>query len=156
VQTFTPAKLIWAESDFEQMSWHDCRLHGIGLFDDFEPHLHQLRLDIDYIFEWVGFGTPAEQPGHWISPATLAFEPQRFHIDLPGPGGDWIIGVERTGTEAARKWIISLNTGGDITVIAPGFTQYIRRAPAFVATPNQYLETTQRGGLSFETSTEQT
>ena len=156
MQAFTPAKLIWTKADFEAMSWHDCRLHGIAIFDDFTPHLHELRLDIDYIFEWVGFDKPAEQSGHWISPATLVFQPRRFHIDVPGPGGDWIIGIERSGADHSQKWIISLNTGGDITVLAPGFTQYIRRAPVFVATPNQYLETTQRGGVSFETLTEQT
>lgn len=155
MQTFTPAKLIWTEADVEQMSWHDCRLHGIALLDDFEPHLHELRLDIDYIFEWVGFDTPAEQTGHWISPATLVFQPQRFHVDLPGPSGDWIIGIERT-IDTPEQWTIALNTGGNITVRAPGFTQYIRRAPVFVATPDQYLETTQRGGISFDTSTEQT
>jgi len=154
VQPFTPAKLIWTEADFEQMSWQDCRLHGIAVIDDFTPHLHELRLDSDYIFQWIGFDTPAEQSGHWISPATLAFEPQRFHLDVPGPGGDWIIGMERTGGDTTR-WTISLNTGGEIVVLAPGFRQYIRRAPVFVATPNQYLETTHRGGISFETSSEQ-
>jgi hypothetical protein len=155
VQRFTPTKLIWTEADFEQMSWHDCRLHGIAIFDDFTPHLHELRLDIDYIFQWVGFDTPAEQSGHWISPATLVFDPQRFHLDVPGPGGDWIESIDRSVTGSAIRWTISLNTDGDITVLAPGFRQYIRRSPVFVATPNQYLETTQRGGISFETWTEQ-
>jgi hypothetical protein len=138
------------------MSWHDCRLHGIGIFDDFTPHLHELRLDIDYIFQWVGFDEPAEQSGHWISPATLVFQAQQFHIDVPGPGGDWIMGIERSGTDDPPKWIISFNTSGNITLRASGFTQYIRRAPVFVATPNQYLETTHRGGISFDTSTEKT
>ena len=70
------------------------------------------------------------------------------------PGGDWVIDMERTG-DSTTRWAISLNTGGKIVVHAPGFRQYIRRLPAFVATPNQYLETTQRGGISFETSSEQ-
>ena len=156
MQQFSPAKLIWTEADFEHMSWHDCRLHGIVIVDDFSPHLHELRLDIDYILQWVGFDTPTEQSGHWISPATLVFEPQKFHVDVPGPGGDWIIGMERTGSESTTRWTIALNTGGEIVVLAPGFRQYLRRLPIFVATPNQYLETTQRGGISFETSTEQT
>jgi hypothetical protein len=156
VETFTPVKLIWTEADFEQMSWHDCRVHGVAILDDFNPHLHELRLDIDYIFKWVGFDTPVEQSGHWISPATLVFEPQRFRVDLPGPGGDWIIEIERSGTAKCPKWVISLNLGGGIEVRAPGFRQYIRRPPVFVPTPNQYLETSQRGGLSFDTTAEET
>jgi len=156
VEQFTPSKLVWTDADFEQMSWHDCRLHGMALIDDFKPHLHELRFDIDYIFEWVGFGKPAEQSGHWISPATLVFEALRFHVDLPGPSGDWIISIEHSGTGDSGEWHISLNTGGKITVRAPGFRQYIRRLPVFVAVPDQYLETTQRGGVSFDLATQQT
>ena len=85
----------------------------LAICDDFTPHLHELRLGIDYIFEWVGFDKPAEQSGHWISPAILVLQPQRFHIDLPGPSGDCIIGIERSGADDSQKWIISLNTGGD-------------------------------------------
>jgi hypothetical protein len=156
VELFSPPKLIWTQADFEQMSWHDCRLHAIAIYDDFSPHMHELRLDIDYIFQWVGFDTPTEQSGHWISPATLVFDPDRFHLDVPGPGGDWIQSIDRSATGSTTRWTISLNLGGDITVLAPGFTQYIRRAPVFVATPNQYLETTQRGGISFDTSINET
>ena len=155
MERFTPPKLIWTEADFEQMSWHDCRLHGIGIVDDFNPHQHELRLDIDYIFQWRGFGNHAEQTGFWISPATLVFEPEHFRIDLPGAGGDWIIGVERSDKGEASDWLISFNTGGSITVRARGFRQYIRRSPIFVATPDQYLETTQRGGISFDTYTQE-
>ena len=149
VQGFTLAKLIWTDADFEQMSWHDCRLHGVAFIDDFDPHLHELRLDIDYIFDW-------QERGFWISPATLVFETQSFHIDLPGPSGDWINAMERTGAGDSTEWRISLNTGGSIEVRASGFRQYIRRSPILVATPNQYLETTQRGGVSFDIATQQT
>ena len=149
-QQFTPSKAIWTETDFAQMSWHDCRLHGIGIVDDFEPHHHELRLDIDYIFQWHGFGNSPEQPsGFWISPATLVFEPQHFRIDLSDIGGTWIIAIERV----TDQWFIRFNTGGSITISAPGFRQYIRRAPVFVATPDQSLESSQRGAISFDTTT---
>ena len=98
MELFSPPKLIWTQADYEQMSWHDCRLHAIAIYDDFSPHMHELRLDIDYIFEWVGFDTPTEQSGHWISPATLVFDPDRFHLDVPGPGGDWIESIDRSAT----------------------------------------------------------
>jgi hypothetical protein len=155
VERFTPPKLVWTDADFEQMSWHGCRLHGVGLFDDFNPHLHELRLDIDYIFEWRGFHGEAEQSSFWISPATLVFASGRFHIDIPGLGGDWIIDIQRDGEGESTKWVISLNTGGSITVHSGGFRQYIRRIPIFVATSNQYLETTHRGGISFDIATPQ-
>jgi hypothetical protein len=148
VQQYTPVKVVWTEADFHEMSWHDCRLHAVAIFDDFNPHLHDLRLDIDYIFEWVDFDKPSEQLGYWVSPATLVFDPQRFHLDVPGPCGDWIERIERTVKGSATYWRLSLNTGGDITVIAAGFRQYIRRPPVFIR--DQSLETHQRGGISFE------
>lgn len=156
MDSINPPKRIWTDADFAQMNWHDCRLHGVAIFDDCSPHLRQLRLDIDYIFASRGFQDTAEPSGFWISPATLVFEPERFHLDVPGPGGDWIIGMERTNDKGSPKWIISLNLGGQITVRAPGFTHHIRRAPVFVPTPNQHLETSQRGGISFDTPSPET
>jgi hypothetical protein len=153
-QPLIPPKPVWTEADFEQMSWHDCRLHGVGIVDDFDPHLHELRLDIDYILEWRCCEPAPEQTGFWISPATLVFEAQHFQVNLPG-GGDWILDIKRTLNSSADStdWLIRLNTGGSITVTARGFCQYLRRAPIFVSTPNQSLETRQRGAISFETST---
>ncbi len=156
MEQFVPSKLIWTDADFERTSWHDCRLHGVGLLDDFNPHCHELRLDIDYIFEWHGFKTAAEQSGFWISPATLVFDSSDFHIDLPGLGGNWIIDLVREADGDSKKWLISLNTGGSITIRAAGFRQYTRRLPIFIPTPNQYLETAQRGGISFDISTPKT
>jgi hypothetical protein len=64
--------------------------------------------------------------------------------------------MERAGSGASTRWTLSLNTGGEITVIAPGFRQYSRGLPVFVATPNQYLETSQRDGISFDIAAEET
>lgn len=152
VKPFIPSKLVWTEADFEQMSWHDCRLHGLGMIDDFNPHQHELRLDIDYIFQWCDFGEATEPSGFWISPATLVFEPRDFHASLTGLAGNWIQTIERKATEAEglSEWTIRFNTGGMITVQAAGFRQYIRRPPLFVPTPNQCLETSQRGVICFD------
>jgi hypothetical protein len=83
VSRFSPSKLVWTERDFDQMSWHDCRLHGIGFIDDFNPHLHELRLDIDYILKWCE-GTGSDESGFWISPATLVFDAFEDHVEIPG------------------------------------------------------------------------
>ncbi len=42
---FEPLKSLWTQDDFEQMCWHDCRLHGICQVDDFHPHEHEVRFD---------------------------------------------------------------------------------------------------------------
>jgi hypothetical protein len=77
-------------------------------------------------------------------------------VDIPGSGGDWISEIERESSGDSTKWLISLNTGGAIELYASSFRQYIRHLPVFVATPDQYLESTQRGGISFDTATPQT
>ena len=42
-------KWIWDDSDFDQMGWHDCKIHGFAFYsDDYE-----LVLDMDYLFEWL-------------------------------------------------------------------------------------------------------
>lgn len=134
------------------MSWHDCRLHGLGMIDDFDPHQHELRLDIDYIFRWSGFGESTDTGGFWISPATLVFEAQGFQASLTGLTENWIQAIERNAcdTGGLSEWIIRFNTGSLITVRAPGFRHYIRRIPVFVAAPNQCLETSQRGEISLK------
>ncbi len=66
---YKPEKLVWSESDFEIMGWHDCPIYGI-LFAD------NVTLDIDYIFKWI----LNDQNGYhefWISPATLVFDQAR-------------------------------------------------------------------------------
>ena len=154
MQSFTPSKLVWTEADFEEMSWHDCRLHGIGLIDDFDPHSHELCLDVNYILQWRRAAAGDECDGFWISPATLVFTPESFHIHFAGLSGSWIISIDRGAMISdCYEWLVRLNTGGSITISAPGYRQYLRRAPVFIAAPDQSLETSQRGAISFDTST---
>lgn len=152
---FSPTQLVWTERDFDQMSWHDCRLHGIGFVDDFDPHLHELRLDIDYIMKWCHSTTPGEEDGFWIAPATLVFDAYDCQVDVPGLGGTWILDIVRQTAGAGKpvRWTVRLNTGGVISLEADGFRQYARQPPTFVPTPNQYLETNERGPISFHIPT---
>jgi hypothetical protein len=64
------------------MCWHDNRLHGIGFVDDFEPHEHEVRFDIDYIFKWAEHGSETEPSGFWIAPSTLVFPTSSLNVAL--------------------------------------------------------------------------
>src|SRR5262249_16297112 len=147
---FQPSKWVWTNADFPSMSWHDCRLHGLAIIDDFDPHLHELRLDLDYILKWSGFGDDTGEPGFWISPATLVFYAGKFQIGIENALGTWIISVECRSLDSpdSQEWIVHLNSGHQITVESSGFHQYLRRAPVFVPTPAQSLQFSQRGGIS--------
>jgi hypothetical protein len=53
-------KWVWSEADFEEMVWHDARIHAIA----FLPDSFEFVLDIDYILRWV---QPAEgQAPAWV------------------------------------------------------------------------------------------
>ena len=57
-------KWIWTEADFEQMGWHDARIHAIA----FLTETFEFALDIDYILQWV---EPAEGETYykfWVAP----------------------------------------------------------------------------------------
>ena len=154
---FKLSKSLWTQSDFEAMSWHDNRLHGVGIIDDFDPHEHEVRFDIDYIFLWSGHGSNPGLPGFWIAPSTLAFPARELSLAIGELSGYWIMEIERLNPDHAYEggpvewtWEISLNTGGLISLRSAGYAQYTRRAPIFLPCPNQCLETKQRGGISFE------
>ena len=156
--SYTPAKSVWTQDDLEEMSWHDCRVHGIGMVDDFEPHLHEFRLDIDYIFKWPGFCDGSEEQGFWVSPATLVFEnPVEMSIKISDWLDTYILNVTRTGPHKSSDlepqwvWQFDLSSGGRIKITSAKFTQYIRRAPIFLPSPsNQTLESGMRGGICFD------
>lgn len=153
---FKPAKSLWTESDFEVMSWHDNRLHGIGIVDDFEPHEHEVRFDIDYIFQWSGHGDDTGPEGFWIAPSTLVFPTSRLSVEGDGSIGSWIMAIERHPSSESKDdraeftWEISLDTGNVIVVQSRTYAQYTRRTPVFVAGGRQNLETSERGAISFD------
>lgn len=141
---YIPEKWVWTEADFEQMSWHDCKIHAMAFVAE-ANFQHEFVLDVDYIFEWV-YGDDLIH--FWISPATLVFENYndlcfagenfRYYDD---PQIDQIFRVE-------DHWKIATVTGGSIEFSATGFKQYIRRAPALIN--HQILSLKERGGLSFD------
>ena len=61
----------WDESHFDEMSWHDNRVHGLRIRSGPNGWDGQLELDIDYILEWLH---PSESTFAFrVAPATLTF-----------------------------------------------------------------------------------
>ncbi|MEN8800257.1 MAG: hypothetical protein ABF293_13460 [Flavobacteriaceae bacterium] len=144
IEMYKPEKLVWSESDFEIMGWHDCPIYGI-LFAD------NVAFDIDYIFKWV----LNEQDGHHkflISPATLVFERSRnLKIEI---NSDFINGLEIADIHQLKlennEYKYHLETQeGDIHLVASGYRQYIRKNP--VLKKSQGLTDEERDGYSFIT-----
>jgi hypothetical protein len=146
-------KWIWNDADFEQMGWHDVRIHAMA----FRREGYDFALDIDYMLEWVH---PAEGETYyrfWIAPASLVFENvSSMEMDLASMGSFTILHLERgerTPTRAgfegpAEQWLWTLEClEGVIELRATGFRQIIRRAPVLAS--SQVLDEVERGGISF-------
>src|SRR4051812_16698612 len=69
-QKYELEKWIWTEADFEQMGWHDARVHAVSFVrDEFE-----IVFDLDYILEWVHPTAGETYFKFWVAPVTLVFE----------------------------------------------------------------------------------
>ena len=139
-------KWVWTDTDFEQMGWHDVRIHAMStnetLMDGLHVGLGELLLDIDYILKWPNLKSPTQPEGNlfWVSPATLAFQDVwDLNIKIHNFGGNdptwdiWSIGREPHDKLVMNKpkawsWKIELH-GGMIDFFATGFEQYIRKKP---------------------------
>jgi len=154
----------FTESDFEDLSWHDCHVWGFELRPpdpDNNDWRSELALDIDYIVEWIcrtdGGAT------FRVAPATLVFRDVSdlcIDCDFRSEGPPATIqpasvdDIERTptsarlGREAGERWNwkIALNwpQGGSMTFAASGFSMRLRREP--VETPEQSLSPRVRRG----------
>lgn len=65
-------KTEWTEHDFDGLSWHDNRVHGLRIRNPVDTYDFDLLLDIDYILDWI---KPADgRPLQFVvAPAVLAF-----------------------------------------------------------------------------------
>jgi hypothetical protein len=147
-------KWVWTEADFEQMSWHDARIHAIA----FLPDSFEFVLDIDYILQWV---QPAENETYFefrVAPATLVFDNVHdLQIELEPFAGVEIQDIHREdpqkpknaeyiGRDTEWRWVIEAQEG-EISLRAVGYKQYFRSQPIFGS--QQSLELDVRGGFSF-------
>ena len=145
-------KALWTEDDFDQMGWHDCRVHGFS-FSPPSATGWSVALDIDYILEWVDPTEPGGNFSFWVAPATLVFP----------YANDVILNVEmeayqeleidamtrRQGSEGTHdiRWSIAGSFNLDLS--ASSYQQYIRATPVHIDL--QALSPEQRGGVSFAT-----
>jgi hypothetical protein len=151
-------RAVWTDADFDQMGWHDVRVHAIGFFEDDLETPAELALDIDYIVRWIDPEPPDEYFTFDIAPATLVFsdvwglegELQAFQRTLLT-----IDGIERGEPESElqeqkgmRPWTV---TAGEVELrfVARGFSQHFRARP-ILAGHRQWLTGDERGGYSFE------
>jgi hypothetical protein len=146
------AKTVWTDADFDAMSWHDNAVHAVAL-EPAQAYPGRLLLDIDYIVEGVLPQAPATTLSFWICPATLVFDrASDLTTDINMQGWSFQLfldAIERSGPDEHGdfEWTLS----GDhlsIGLSAPGFTQYLRRAP--IHTPRYWLSADERRGFSFD------
>lgn len=146
------AKTVWTNADFDTMSWHDNAVHAVAL-EPAPDHPGRLLLDLDYIVEWIPPEAPATTLSSWICPATLVFDHawdltvdiglHRWSLQL------FLNAIRRSGPDERGffDWILD----GDhftIGLTAPGYTQYLRRAP--ILSLGYWLPVDERGGFSFD------
>lgn len=143
-------KSVWTDADFDQMGWHDNRIHAIAIEPD-PPWPGRVLIDLDYIVKWV---QPTESSfNFWISPATLVFDHASDlvveTIDLTRWGFDLeMIEIRRDGPDEHGTFLWSVVGDVSFRLRSRGFTQYLRRPPVLI--DSQRLSSDQRGGISFE------
>ena len=146
-------KLIWDDTDFPKMGWHDARIYAMS----FNSDNYELALDIDYIVKWVNPANAGSPFKFWVAPATLVFrnvydlnisqytldiEIQDIHRENPV--------VPKNANDIDRyeyDWRIE-TTNGEITFKAVGYKQYFRKSPVLL--DSQAIDFKERGGISFE------
>ena len=147
-------KATWTDADFEEMGWHDCRIHAvsIGEYDDDTLPPARLLLDLDYIIQWVDPALFRRHFTFWISPATLVFE-QAWGIEGElGPLHEMLEiadlhRLDPPDDNSDPLWHIE-GQNFSIKVRSAGYTQYLRRPPQHVR--GQILTPAERGRLSFD------
>jgi hypothetical protein len=136
-------KRRWDETDFEQMTWHDCHVWGIHLRagdPEQDGWISDLIFDLDYIAEWI---CAANAPALFrVAPAQLVFHgvtDLAINVNWGGTGFQCALhdmSIDRVDREPVieqkvfldrpyHKWTIHLNwpAGGKIIFGAVGFTQ---------------------------------
>lgn len=155
IGSFTLEKPVWTEADFEQMGWHDVRIHAVA----FRAELFEFWLDVDYIFSWVHPHGEETHYRFWVAPATLVFtNVHGLNFSIESHDGSLSLqGISRSEPCPARNaeyltkqteslWVLDCNEG-EIAFRSVGFSQFTRHAPVLLLTHQLTLE--ERGGISF-------
>jgi len=152
----------YTEADFDNLSWHDCHVHGIELLSGDRGQndwTSAVALDIDFIAQWI-CGT-GDATRFRVAPATLTFHAVtdlRIEIDWATngyPAFMYTASLDRVEREPVvdqkvsigrpyYSWTLRFNwpERGVIRCGAAGFTLNLRSEPIEVAT--QELSRNQR------------
>jgi len=155
---YTLEKWIWTTDDFEQMGWHDVRVHALAE----ESENWELLLDIDYLFKWNEPAPGETYYSFWIAPCTLVFHNVAdLHIDIEPISSSvmQISNVSREGPRPPRLGFENQNVqvwnwtmeffNGATEFESTGYTQFVRQAPVF-NNRSQDLTLSERGGFCFD------
>jgi hypothetical protein len=153
IEQYHLEKAIWTEADFDDMGWHDARVHAVAFLSD----TWELALDLDYVFKWVEQDEPSKHYVFWVAPCTLVFSNVvNLELDLSPYENVTINDITRTDPSVPRnaenigkstdwKWTIECADGA-LTFRSVGFTQYVRQSPVL---GRQSIPLHSRGGISF-------
>ena len=146
-------KELWTDNDFEQMGWHDNKIHAIA----FDGDNYQLLFDIDYICKWV---KKKNSFFFWVAPSTLVFR-NVYQLDISTDTVELVIlEISRSSPtkpnnynhieeQVEYQWRIE-TTSGEITFRSVGYRQSIRNRPVLIK--RQELSLLERGEVSFATN----
>ncbi|HYG16882.1 MAG TPA: hypothetical protein VEC12_14080 [Bacteroidia bacterium] len=149
-------KSLWTHADYEQMDWHDCKIHGLSI--EYNGGWgSDLLLDIDYIFQWVQAEKPGQPITFFIAPCTLVFkDAYGLHLNINdrenalGPLAIEELYIKDTTEVETNKfaytWGIDLQNGS-IEFNSFGMQQIVRLQPVY--SQYQIIDTEARGGVSF-------
>ncbi|NMO17537.1 hypothetical protein HPC49_09975 [Pyxidicoccus fallax] len=144
-------KTEWTEADFHELSWHDVHVYAVGAV----PERFEVRLDLDFIVEWLAPGPGASALDFRVAPATLVFENAgELQVHLSSPTGVLTLQELRREDEqrlpgasmSTWRWTLVANEGS-VALRASGFRQFLRQAPQWVR-GRQHLLEEERGGPS--------
>ena len=128
-----------SNDDFEDMCWHDNRVHGVKIHNPREGWEYDIVFLIDHILEWIEMD---ERFRFWVAPATLAFHgahnakidvvlTYRQHLDIDRIEREEISsGAEKKA--GYTKYLFTIyfhNQINAITLEANGFTQSLTGVP---------------------------
>ena len=150
-------KSYWTERDFNDLGWHDSKIHGISFDSNNECFRSDLLFDIDYIFNWVNPQEGEKNFTFWISPCTLVFhDVLRLKMDLDSE--DYLSTeleiseikmVQKKNDLKQKLFNTEIETNfGNISFETSGFEQFVRVSPKH--SRGQWLDLEERDGVSFD------
>jgi|SRR5664280_176294 len=151
MDTFELEKLIWDESDFENMGWHDSQIWSLFA----NPDAFEFLVDLDYIFKWVCPPEGEKYFQFWVAPATMVFENVHdIKIQLASEQGTIEVAdllreepsLVPNGRFTQYRYRFECQEG-KISLMATGYKMFVRRRP--ILQRRQGLSLTERKGVGF-------